>query len=396
MFKQWCASQHFNNTTNLSHVLMDGGSLSVPSDRLIDFYEKCVECIRLGEPIFVVEQKTEVYNFFLDLDYKDKDPWSLDTIKIVSKVICDKVETFGGRECLVSIAKPKSVGHGAEQKTKTGVHMNWPGFPVNQVGALRLRSHIISILVKMYPGVKWEQVVDKAVYGTLGKSAKGSGFRMPWSHKRGKHGACDGKGCTECGRGKITESPYLPVFLFKDQTLEPVDFTEPCVSTLVTATVRSIEETPTEIEATAEPEEEPPDTKPRKNSRETCVNSTELDARLKTFIRNNLPGQKDCDVTKILKHDKSFSCGSTSRFCSNVNREHNSNHVWFSIYEGRVTQRCFDEECKQYSSREYMLGPSILKLLYPDRNVLSFVGSGAPRTVQGAKASGRLSKKIQN
>jgi hypothetical protein len=37
MFKNW--SQKFNNATNLSHVLMDGGKLSVPFDRLNEFYD---------------------------------------------------------------------------------------------------------------------------------------------------------------------------------------------------------------------------------------------------------------------------------------------------------------------------------------------------------------------
>ena len=41
MFKQWCREQGFLNNSNVSHVLMDGGVLSVPFDRLNDFYEKC-------------------------------------------------------------------------------------------------------------------------------------------------------------------------------------------------------------------------------------------------------------------------------------------------------------------------------------------------------------------
>jgi len=73
MFKQWCKEQGFLMDSNVSHVLMDGGVLSVPFDRLNDFYEKCVEAIIYGEKIFVVEQKTENYNFFVDLDYKDED-----------------------------------------------------------------------------------------------------------------------------------------------------------------------------------------------------------------------------------------------------------------------------------------------------------------------------------
>src|SRR5210317_297771 len=111
MFRNWCKSNGFCKATNLSHVLMDGGRLSVPFDRLNDFYEKYVECIHSGEKLFVVEQKTvEAYNFFVDLDYKDDDAMTIEEVERVCRVICDKVSKYGGKDALVSVAKPKPVG----------------------------------------------------------------------------------------------------------------------------------------------------------------------------------------------------------------------------------------------------------------------------------------------
>jgi hypothetical protein len=63
MFKKWCKEQKLNNATNLSHVLMDGGVLSVPFDKLNEFHEKYIEAVRSGEKLFVVEQKSPQYNF---------------------------------------------------------------------------------------------------------------------------------------------------------------------------------------------------------------------------------------------------------------------------------------------------------------------------------------------
>jgi hypothetical protein len=63
MFKSWCAARNFNHATNLSHVLMDGGVLSVPFDKLNDFHEKYIESVKGGERLYVVEQKSEKYNF---------------------------------------------------------------------------------------------------------------------------------------------------------------------------------------------------------------------------------------------------------------------------------------------------------------------------------------------
>ena len=81
MFKEWCAVQGFSTSVNLSHVLMDGGVLSVPCDRLEEFYRVYVNCVKSGEPIFVVEQKTDIYNFFLDIDYKDSEALTLERIE---------------------------------------------------------------------------------------------------------------------------------------------------------------------------------------------------------------------------------------------------------------------------------------------------------------------------
>ena len=64
MFKQLCNKHDFVSGKNISHVLMDGGVLSVPFDRLNDFYSVCIQCIKNGEKIYVVEQKTDNYNFF--------------------------------------------------------------------------------------------------------------------------------------------------------------------------------------------------------------------------------------------------------------------------------------------------------------------------------------------
>jgi hypothetical protein len=118
MFKSWCASQKFNNASNLSHVLLDGGKLSVPFDKLDNFYEKYVEAVKRGDRLYVVEQKTENYNFFVDIDYKNSEALNLDEIKDICKIICDKVKRHGGRDCIISVAPPKPHG----DLIKTGIH----------------------------------------------------------------------------------------------------------------------------------------------------------------------------------------------------------------------------------------------------------------------------------
>ena len=128
MFNKWYA----NNATNLSHVLMDGGKLSVPFDSLNEFFDSYIEAVRTGKKIYVVEQKSETYNFFVDIDYKDKDPLGIDDIHDICKVICQTVRLYSSVECLISVALPKTCG----SLMKTGVHLNWSGLVVDQASAI--------------------------------------------------------------------------------------------------------------------------------------------------------------------------------------------------------------------------------------------------------------------
>ena len=164
MFRAWCRKEKFNNGKALSHVLMDGGCLSVPYNRLGDFYEKYVEAVRSGdEKVFVVEQKTERYNFFVDIDYKDVRALTIEEIEDIARIICDKVGSLGGKDALVSVAPPKGLPSG---DVKTGIHINFPGFVVNQPSALAAREHVIVALsTAKGSDVDWEKVVDQAVYG---------------------------------------------------------------------------------------------------------------------------------------------------------------------------------------------------------------------------------------
>ena len=175
MFKAWCQKEKLRGSKNLSHVLLTGGCLSVPCDRLDDFNAQYVKAVTAGEKLFVVEQKTQpVYNFFCDIDYKSDEALTVDFIQDVVKVICGKVKNHGGKDCLASIAPPKDAANG---KVKTGVHLNWQ-LPITQVGAVAMREHILVALYTAKPGYDWETIIDKSVYGDPRTGAKGSGFRL--------------------------------------------------------------------------------------------------------------------------------------------------------------------------------------------------------------------------
>ena len=373
MFKRWCKDQGFANNSDLSHVLMDGGVLSVPFDKLNDFYEKCVEAYNSGEKIFVVEQKTENYNFFMDLDYKDDEEMSFEQIKSVCKVICDKVSKFGGKDALISVAEPKPI----DTLIKTGIHINWPGFVVNRSSALGLRDHVINTLNLAYGSRDWKDIVDISVYGNNSRNTKGSGFRMPWSHKKGKHEACTGQGCELCNNtGKETQSEYLPIFIYKHGPSSTLQKTEqkPSVDILHMATLRTQSMEPVIIEGT------------RKEATFTTLQTKnefkdqEALLLVEAFVRKNVEGQTTASITKMFKYNKQFLVSTNSKYCENKKCNHNSNHVWFHIVGDTIAQKCFSTTnvlrqygfCKDFSGRRHQLSKKITDILYEDGKVETY------------------------
>ena len=375
MFKNWCLAEKINGATNLSHVLMDGGVLSVPFDKLNDFYEKYIEAITLGEKLFVVEQKTPVYNFFVDIDYKDNVSLSIDEIKDICKIICDKVKRNGGRECIISVSPPKACG----ALIKTGVHLNWPGYVVDQSSAIALREHILVALSKARGSTDWNEIVDAAVYGDLHRKSKGSGFRMPWSYKRAKHDVCGGRGCDLCENGKVNQLSYLPVFKYTVEPLSTIIRIEqtPSVEILKMSAIRTDAPQNAFVEA------------PSMTIREGNFTVDEIKdevqdevtrSRIEQFVQKNMEGQAGSYITKLFKFKNTYLVSTTSKYCENLRRDHGSNHVWFIISGQFIAQKCFcrcetircrrDGFCKDFCGRKHSLTPDILSALYPDKEVI--------------------------
>ena len=374
MFKSWCATQKFNNATNLSHVLMDGGVLSVPFDKLNVFYEKYIEAVNQGEKLFVVEQKSKTYNFFVDLDYKGDESLTIEEIRNICKVICDKVKRHGGKECLISVAPPKKSG----TKIKTGVHLNWPGLVVDQASAIALREHILISLTRAKGSYNWSDIVDAAVYGSVSRQAKGSGFRMPWSLKLVKHDACGGQGCEGCNfKRKIEQRAYLPLFVYKNGPLSTMlnISPNPDVDVLKMSAVRTDEPQNTVIDNPSVKVKEEGSFSLAQTKDE--IQNEELKSMIEAFVRKNMEGQDHSIITKMFKHNDTYLVSTTSKYCENLKREHGSNHVWFFVSGKVIAQKCFcrcdtlhgrrDGFCKDFYGRKYNLPSSITDKLYPKK-----------------------------
>lgn len=284
-----------------THVLMDGGILSVPYDEIREFYEKYVELVSSGIKLYVVEQKTEFFKFFIDFDYKAPEKLDDDDLLQFCTIIHSVVQK--GR-CIIARARVRPVGEGL---LKSGVHIHWPDLVVNRTEALNLRTKIIASLGTG----PWDTVIDASVYS-------GSGLRMLWSHK------------------KPTGDPYVP---WKELETDGEFSKVPTVEMLELCSVRTSETVrPVEILQDA--------------------------SSLERFVQRYLSGQEHARIKRVQRNGPtSWFVQTDSMWCENARRKHKSNHVWFAIDDGFVFQKCFDEDCREFSGPKQKLPPSIVEQL---------------------------------
>lgn len=260
---------------------------------------------------------------------------------------------------MISVAEPKP----KDDKIKTGVHLNWPDFVVNQEGAIQLMHHTISTLNKIYTSRDWAHDIDSSVYGSIG--TKGSGFRMPWSHKKSRHNECKGLGCSACEKGKMTEGEYLPIFLYKNGKMEEMT-QEPTVEKLLWATVRTSDTNVNVIPECVVLCQTIIEKPSRKEGDFTAselknqVYNSELERLLEQFIQKNMEGQSDTRVQAVFKFKDTYLVKSNSRYCENIKRNHSSNHIKLIIDRGVIYQRCFCT-CLTVSGRK---GEKILNCIF--------------------------------
>jgi hypothetical protein len=294
---KWMCKKNGKATT---HLLLDGGTLSVVED---SFYEDYIGDILHGERLCVVEKKTTPhFRFFVDVDFVS-DENELDFVK-VSLVISKILSDLG--PCVLARARPRPVEGGL----KYGLHIIWPESVVTKQRANSLRMRILSEM-----GSDWEKIIDASVYA-------GSGLRMVWSHKNDPN-----------------STPYIPWGEIRDGTWTEFTDKNPSVEYLKLFSIRILESSVN----THHHLENPP---------------SDSSSELEMYIRTNIPGQEYAKIIKVskCKNKKDYWIGTTSKYCEHVKREHKSNHVWFCLRpSGMIAQKCQDDECKGYTGRFYRI-----------------------------------------
>jgi len=95
----------------MTHLLMDGGILLV--DQPDEFHKEYVEALKAGEKMYVVEKKSEIFRFFVDLDHQGESRLTASEICAIGK----HMNTVTKKRCYIALTQSRILASG---KVKTG------------------------------------------------------------------------------------------------------------------------------------------------------------------------------------------------------------------------------------------------------------------------------------
>lgn len=360
-----------------SHLLFSGGIYYVPRSREYEFLCKYAEEIDKGTKLYVVEARPKTFKFMVDIDISDNHYWSVEEVQNISAIIQKVVfEFFCFEKVAICCTSPEKI---KGNKVHTGIHLIWPSIFVTSETALCIRQGIvqkIESIDELKLAKKWDDAIDCSIYTR-------NGYRMVGSDKMSKQDKSDVK--------IIENRPLSLLFVIdSDGNLNEsyCDKLKKDTKRLVLETsIRYVIETYMEhgMNIASVPSWLKQDEITRRvGSRShagNVVSSIEHDM-IEKFIERNLPKVYKGVVKTVVRYPKeedyphALLVKTTSRYCMNIGRKHNSCGVYFYATPNGMTQRCLctcdnldgrkNGLCMDYVSCSYDFDETTRNLLFPD------------------------------
>lgn len=407
MFKTWLqiTKQSYSNNENekYSHLMLDGGKLYIKNENINLFNKKYSEAIINNENLFIVEQKKEYFKLFFDLDFKfntlnfKNDEINSFIINIINTIY--NLYNNNKIKCIIATAKLKTISKINENITdsltkikiyKKGYHLYFPDIIVNKEIALYIRKICISNVRKMMDynsllenGNTFENDLLNNVSDIIDESVfKNNGIRMIGSKKC--YFDVKTKSIINEGREYYIESVYIEngfSLSEYDKYNENFKILIQDTSIITNITVASKLHSYEECKECEEGEEGDED----KNK--DHIDNSNMGSWIKlnkdtiiykaiiTYFNANVKDYSSNDIRRIYvsNNNKTYLLNSRSKYCQNIGRNHNSEHIYFLLTANGLIQKCFcrcdtlenrrDGYCKDYSSNPIPCTKYIINLL---------------------------------
>lgn len=321
-----------------SHLFFDNGKAFVPDDMIGMFNNYYANMIRGGHEQYIIEQKTPVFRFFMDLDITQEYDHEV-LMGIIVQCFKPLVESYFQKPSdIILCSRPAKK---TETTFKTGLHIIWESIYATKEDCIELRSMLVKECKTNHKGfLDWNKTIDVTVY-------KQCGLRM-------------------IGARKLDDTTtYMPSHIIHpDDTVEVVEDAMEHFKSWVQRTSLRYFGRKTRVgiptsDSSADIGFEDEDVFLRSKNKDIehiplrCIQ----DSIPKIF--NLLPNQyllsQITGAFKIPNKTKTkdiYLLRCNSRYCMNKGGEHKTNNVYFQVNKDCVVQRCFCQ-CQTFQGRKY-------------------------------------------
>lgn len=432
--RKWLSNNKYiypKGTKNYTHLLLSGGIVVLPEDQMDTFFDIYSTDVMNGKKNYIAECRTSIFKFLVDMDLYEKEKVRYSKIKeyitIINEVIYDFYPDSKCKDRKVIICTTDSCEKELNGTTfiKTGVHMVWPKLCVKAETALILRRGIIQKLEQKFgsrhPDNEWSDVLDASVYTSNGLRMIGSSKCYSCKYCKGKAGDLN---CEKCfGVGKVDEGRiYMPrdIILGNGKSVKEKyadDFHKVLLESSLRTNLsresfcmvipdwfKNVKETKKRILCSRINHENfSKESNKELKVKEFVEKDCEIYKKLSFFIRKNFPMhvKKGMNIVDIHKGKNCYVVRTDSKFCMNIDGEHNSNTIYFYIDRHYVYQRCFCRcekskgrkfgLCRDYRSKGIELPSSVRNILYSSAYHDDI---GFPKEILGPKVD-RLEKLLK-
>jgi hypothetical protein len=382
-----------------SHLLLNGYKLYIKDENLSIFNKKYAETISQNEKLYIVECKKQIFKLFFDLDFLlSKEQYDkikedienksenifMDIIKIINDVIYDFYEEY--HDCIVTTADDKKVKKiikneenpeniNSKELIKKGFHLHFPNINTNKNMALEIRKTCILKINKYNDFFEnsINDILDEHVFAS-------SGLRLTGSRKG--HFVTQTKEFVDEGR------PYNLLYILRDNEINEDIFKELNENMLELINKTSIittDEYITNIKHNPNLECDECDDENDNESGNAENFQTGSWKRLKKddvkyeiiihYFSIYLKDYNKKDIKRIFYSDNEsiYILCSQSKYCTNIGKNHNSEHIYFKLNKDGICQKCFCRcdttdgrkhgYCKDYESDKIPCTPHLSKVL---------------------------------
>ncbi len=369
-----------------THLLYSGGTFYIPREKEYEFLTHYAAELSKKTKLYYVETRPKIFKYMVDIDITDDHYWTteemINLISIIQKTVFEFFDTNQMTICCTSPVKNKNDG------MHTGIHLIWPNLYINSETALCIRRGIIQKLKESDIKINksWEDIIDETIYTR-------NGYRMVGSDKMSH--VTNSNGIKE----KIAENRPLSLLFVMDSegnlSEKYYDRLNGNTKSLILETsIRYVLDTyieqgmnvnkfPTWLE---EDPLEKSNLKSNKGKGEgpvgTVISSKDHQI-IENFIKRNLPEKYSGSVKAVTRYpDKNLLIKTTSRYCMNIGRNHNSCGIYFFASPVGIYQKCLcscqkmdgrkNGLCLNYTSSCYKFDAETSSILFPDENKFNF------------------------